>query len=329
MILQPRHPLRQAEEWHQSFLRLGQIALLATFLCLRLGIPAAAQRPESAIHLPAEQVLEFAHYLYSQQEYFRAIGEYQRFLFLYPDHLQADNAALRIAQCYQRGKRWQQALEAVDVFLAAYPQSSLKWEARFLKAGVLNNLGKGEEARGEYQAIIEDRPGKPLVAEAWYLIGLSYAKDGRWLEADQALSQVGSEDFLHSEAAEARQIAAEESEVGRKDPALAGLLAAILPGSGHLYCKRPRDAALAFVFTGGFGWATYEAFNQNNDGLGVVLALITAAFYGGNIYSAVNVAYKYNDREERRREERLAPYERLGFEQPRATSVGLALKFAF
>ncbi len=293
------------------------------------GIPAEAQRVKPPIDLSPEQVLEFGHYLFSQQEYFRAIGEYQRFLFLYPDHFQAPNAALRIAQCYERGKRWQQALEAVDIFLREYPQSSLRWETRFLKAAILNKSSKGEEARGEYRAIIEDRPGKPLVAEAWYLIGLSYAKDGRWLEADQALSQVGSEDFLHGEAVEVRQVVAEESEAKRKDPALAGFLAAILPGSGHLYSGRPRDAALAFVFTGGFAWATYEAFNQDNDGLGVVLALITAAFYGGNIYSAVNVAHKYNDREERRRQERLAPYDRVGFDQPRATSVGLALKFSF
>lgn len=329
MALKPRHQNSQAEKSQRKSHRIWLIALVVTVLCLRLGIPAEAQTPEPPIDLPPEQVLEFAHYLFSQQEYFRAVGEYQRFLFLYPDHFQAPNAALRIAQCYERGKRWQQALEAVDVFLREYPQSSLRWEGRFLKAAVLNKSGKGEEARGEYGAIIEDRPGKPLVAEAWYLIGLSYAKDGRWLEADQALSQVGSEDFLHGEAVEVRQIVAEESEAKRKDPVLSGFLAAILPGSGHLYCKRPRDAALAFVFTGGFAWATYEAFNQDNDGLGVVLALITAAFYGGNIYSAVNVAHKYNDREERRQQERLAPYQRLGFEQPRATAVGLALKFSF
>ena len=329
MALKPKCQSRQAEKSQKRSHRIWLIVLVVTVLCLRLGIPAVAQTPKAPMDLPPEQVLEFAHYLFSQQEYFRAVGEYQRFLFLYPDHFQAPNAALRIAQCYERGKRWQQALEAVEVFLREYPQSSLRWEARFLKAAVLNKSGKGEEAREEYRAIIEDRPGKPLVAEAWYLIGISYAKDGRWLEADQALSQVGSEDFLHGEAVEVRQVVAEESEAKRKNPALAGFLAAILPGSGHLYCGRPRDAALAFVFTGGFAWATYEAFNQDNDGLGVVLALITAAFYGGNIYSAVNVAHKYNDRQERRQQERLAPFDRVGFQQHPRTSVGLALKFSF
>lgn len=291
--------------------------------------PANGQPTKPPVDFPAEQVLEFAQYLFSQQEYFRAIGEYERFLFLYPDDPRAPNAALRIARCYLRGKRWQQAVEMATAFLLDYPQSSLKWEARFLKARALDEMGKGEEAREEYHAVVGDQPGSPLEAEAWYLIGLSYAKEGRWLEADEALRRVGSEDLLHGTAEEVRQIVAEESKAKRKDPALAGLLAAILPGAGHFYCERPRDGTIALVFTGAFAFATYEAFDNDNHGLGVGLALITAAFYGGNIYSAVNVAHKYNDREERRQQQRLVPYERVSFDQPRAPAVSLSLRLFF
>jgi len=313
---------------HHVFVGLLLLTVAVTMF-VGSGIPAQAQSPSHPMEFPPEQVLEFAHYLFSEQEYFRAIGEYQRFLFLYPDNPQAQNAALRIVQCYFRGKHWHQALEAVNAFLRDYPQSSLQWEARFLKARILGELGRGEEARKEYGAIIEDQPGRPLVAEAWYLIGLSYAKEGRWLEADQALSQVGSEDLFYARAKKVQQIVAEESEAKRKDPSLAGFLAALLPGAGHLYCDRPRDAAIAFVFTGAFAWATYEAFNQDHEGVGVGLALVTAAFYGGNIYSAVNVAHKYNDREEQRQQERLAPYGKISFDQPREPSVSLSLQFFF
>ena len=309
----------------------GGLLLLtvAVTMFLGSGIPAHAQSSLHPMEFSPEQLLEFGHHLFSEQEYFRAIGEYQRFLFLYPDHPQAQNAALRIVQCYFRGKRWHRALGAVNTFLRDYPQSSLRWEARFLKARTLGELGRGEEARKEYESIIEDQPERPLVAEAWYLIGLSYAKEGRWLEADQALSQVGSEDWFYARAKNVQQIVAEESETKQKNPSLAGLLAALLPGAGHLYCDRPRDAAIAFVFTGAFAWATYEAFNQDHEGVGVGLGLITAAFYGGNIYSAVNVAHKYNDREEQRQQERLAPYGKISFDQPRAPSVSLSLKFYF
>ena len=109
---------------------------------------------------------------------------------------------------------------------------------------------------------------------------------------------------------------------------MAGVLA-LFPGAGHLYCGRPRDAALAFLFTGAFAWATVEAFEQNHEELGIALGLVTLAFYAGSIFSAVNVAHKFNDREERRLRERLAPYERAGFARRQPASVSFALKFFF
>jgi len=207
--------------------------------------------------------------------------------------------------------------------------SSLKWETRFLKARSFGEMGEGEKAREEYRSIIADRPGRPLESEAWYLIGLSYAKDGRWLEADEALRQVGSGDSLYWSATEVQKIVVEESQAKRKDAALAGFLAAILPGAGHFYCERPRDGTIALVFTGAFAFATYEAFKEDHEGVGIGLAVVTAAFYGGNIYSAANMAHKYNDREERRQQQRLAPYEQESLNQPRSPALSLSVRFSF
>jgi hypothetical protein len=72
-----------------------------------------------------------------------------------------------------------------------------------------------------------------------------------------------------------------------------------------------------------------EAFNNDNDGLGIGLGVITLALYGGNIFSAVNVAHKYNDREERRLQERLAPYEQIGSNRNKPPVASLALKYFF
>jgi len=63
--------------------------------------------------------------------------------------------------------------------------------------------------------------------------------------------------------------------------------------------------------------------------VGIALAIVTAAFYGGNIYSAANVAHKYNDREERRQQQRLVPYELESFNQPRSPALSLSVKFSF
>jgi len=277
----------------------------------------------------AETTLRFANHLYSQEEYYRAIGEYKRYLFLAPEGGEAPFASLRIAECYAHGKRWSEALGALEEFMRAYGSSSLAVQARMLKARVLIELGKGEEAREELRRLLETQPGEAATAEIWYLTAISLARESRWLEADEALRQIGSQSGRFVAAQGMRQVLAEAPAAKRKDPAVAGLLAAVVPGAGHLYCERPGDGAIAFVFTGAFAWATVEAFQQDHKALGIGLGFIALSFYGGDIFSAVNVAHKYNDREERRLRLRLAPYEELSLEVDPGPAPSLRLTLSF
>lgn len=79
-----------------------------------------------------------------------------------------------------------------------------------------------------------------------------------------------------------------------KDPAAAGLMAAVLPGLGHAYCERYKDGLVAFLLNGLFIWAAYEAFEEDHSVLGGILTFLELGWYTGNIYSAVNTAHKYN-----------------------------------
>lgn len=277
----------------------------------------------------ADTTLRFANYLYSQEEYYRAIGEYKRYLFLAPEGGDAPFAALRIAECYAHGKRWSEALGAVEEFMRAYSSSPLAVQGGMLKARALIELGKGEEAREELRHLLETRPGEPVVGEVWYLTAISLARESRWLEADEALRQIGSQSRRFTAAQGMRQVLAEAPTAERKDPTVAGLLAAVVPGAGHLYCERPGDGAIAFVFTGAFAWATVEAFRQDHEAVGIGLGFIALSFYGGNIFSAVNVAHKYNDREERRLRLRLAPCDQLSLEVHLGPTPSVRLTFSF
>jgi hypothetical protein len=63
--------------------------------------------------------------------------------------------------------------------------------------------------------------------------------------------------------------------------------------------------------------------------VGIGLGFIALSFYGGNIFSAVNVAHKYNDREERRLQLRLAPYDQLSLEVHPGPAPSVRLTFSF
>ena len=83
-------------------------------------------------------------------------------------------------------------------------------------------------------------------------------------------------------------------EVPQKSPVTAGVLAAVLPGAGHLYDERYRDAGIAFALNAAFIWGMVEAFEHKNYVVGGILTFFELGWYSGNIYSAVSGAHKYN-----------------------------------
>jgi len=74
-------------------------------------------------------------------------------------------------------------------------------------------------------------------------------------------------------------------------------LLAIIPGAGHLYCERKKDALISFLLNGAMIYAAYEAFDHDLDVIGGIITFFELGFYSGNIYSAVNSAHKYNRNE--------------------------------
>jgi hypothetical protein len=86
-------------------------------------------------------------------------------------------------------------------------------------------------------------------------------------------------------------------QVPQKSPTAAGILAAVLPGAGHVYTERYRDAAIAFVLNAAFIWGMVESFQHNNNVVGGILTFFELGWYSGNIYSAVASAHKYNKKE--------------------------------
>ena len=72
----------------------------------------------------------------------------------------------------------------------------------------------------------------------------------------------------------------------------------MLPGAGHLYVDRPRDAAATFLINGLFIWGR-RARPRGTGGSGGVGAA-EAFWYSGAIVGSVNGAQKWNPREQER-----------------------------
>ena len=89
-------------------------------------------------------------------------------------------------------------------------------------------------------------------------------------------------------------------ELPTKSPVLASILSAIIPGAGQLYGERYRDGGKAFLLVGALGGLTGGLFYIESKDLNTswvlpsLVAVVTAVFYGSNIYGAANGARMTN-----------------------------------
>ena len=246
-----------------------------------------------------EQVFGFAESLYEEGDYFRAIGEYKRYIYLSPtdkqgpDEIRIEKAAFRIVEGYYQAKRWSEAIAASNQFLTKYPQSLRYYEMLYFKGRLENISGNSDDAIRTFDLIVMSN--EPTYSDrAQYQKAFVMLERSDWGGAGKALRLIPpASQLLPSASALAMEIENKE-ELSRKSPTTAGILAAVLPGAGHLYVERPRDGLVAFLLNGAFIWGAAELFHHDNYVAGGILAFFELGWYSGNIYSAVSSAHKYN-----------------------------------
>lgn len=207
-----------------------------------------------------DKILQFADFLYDKENYTSAYDEYQRYLFL--SDSTSDELYEKIIDCLIYTARYDEA-ENNCQFLKNDTKRT------FIKGKIFFYAGIFDSARSYLEKV-----KLPYKESTKYLIGLSYAHEYKFVQAGKYLKL--PENFPHY-----------------KKVAL-GALFALLPGGGHLYCKRWGDAVFSFlVISGGTGLSYY--YHSRDQDLKFSLALTTTLiFYLGNIYGGINAVRNYN-----------------------------------
>jgi tetratricopeptide (TPR) repeat protein len=242
----------------------------------------------------ADQQLGFAESLFKEGDYFRSITEYKRFIYHYPKDVRVEQAFFKIAESFYRAERWLEAEEAFQAFAERFPDSRLRPEAVYLKAVAEKNQRKFDQAIITIESLINISTGSAR-DRAVYLKGLIELERADWKRAKGAFDSVSPESSLYSSSYSLSQSLSNADNLPQKNPSLAGTLAAILPGAGHLYTERPRDAAVSFLLNAAFIAAAVQLFRHENEIAGGIAAFFELGWYSGNIYSAVSSAHKYNE----------------------------------
>ncbi|HDR13945.1 MAG TPA: tetratricopeptide repeat protein [Desulfobacteraceae bacterium] len=300
------------------------------FLILLTSNPVSSAEMESGrIAISADEQYNYALHLIQGEKYADATIELQRLLHFFPDHQLSDSARLLLGFCLSEENRMEEAREAFAEAAVAAEENSTGVLATLLTGETYFRQGLLADAIPWFQYARETAESIELQDAAEYRLGWTMLRAGRWTEASRAFGSVSPRSLLHGDALNLAEKSLAGLDLPTKSPGTAGVLAALVPGLGHAYVTRYRDAVVAFILNGLFIWAAVEAFDGGHNALGVILGILELGWYTGNIYSAVNVAGKYNTR--------MQDEFRSGFEDtfdamklpPFKRSIGFSFSFRF
>lgn len=275
--------------------------LFFTIPSLFFSCPALAEELKSETHnktLIIDETSQFnlAGQFFNEGDYFRAITEYKRFIYFFPESNLLETAYFKIGEAYFKGKRWKQAIHAFDGLREKFPGGKLTDRSYYLSGMTYFYEKDYSSSRKQFKKIIDSFTASELIDDAMLYMAMSYVEEEKWQEALDGLRGIEKKSNLYHFAENFASGLQNIDKLPLKSPALAGTLAAILPGSGHLYTEREKDGITAFLLNGAFIWGAVESYNNENYAVAGILTFFELGWYFGNIYSAVNSAHKYNKR---------------------------------
>jgi len=288
----------------------GWVVLIVSLFLFLFSSPAKSESSQTEINpinptnpahsyvaqeivIDPERQFQFAEHYFQIGEYYRAIGEYKRFIYFFPSSDKVELARYKIGLCFLNGEQYVEAIRAFDALIEDYKNTgyALKSYLKISRAYVL--LKRYNAALTGIKNLITIAPNQEIKDEAYYRGGWVYLEMGLWEKAQKYFEEISVQNRKKYNLKEVLIGLDRKLPLKRKNPTTAGLLA-IIPGAGHLYCERKKDALISFLLNGAMIYAAYEAFDHDLDVIGGIITFFELGFYSGNIYSAVNSAHKYN-----------------------------------
>ena len=238
-------------------------------------------------------LIKFAEELFNLGEYYRAITEYMRIRSYFSSVQDSINIDLRIAECYYFGDRLE---ESASAYKSAYRSTSIPKEknyALFKLADINYRLARYDKAEDALYRLLEVNDAE-YNGRAKYFLGYMEASIFNWSSSAKWLNSISNDHPWYSNAEEISFKLSNPKLLPRKNPVMAGILSAIIPGSGYCYTGNCKIGGASFILNTLFILGAVEAFKDRSFAIGTTFAVIGSGWYTGNIFGSVSKAHRYN-----------------------------------
>ncbi|MBF0620527.1 MAG: tetratricopeptide repeat protein [Magnetococcales bacterium] len=247
-----------------------------------------------------EEVFAFGLDLENIADYDRAATEFLRYVSFAERHAKSatefpklEESLYRAAINLARAGKTDTALKLFAQFGARFPDSRWIDSGLYRLSVIYENAGALNMAKQRLEQLIQRNHSTQLTDQARFRLAWLLLKQENLASARQQLQSVIDPD-LTDKAILFQQAVDELEKQPKKNPRLAGLLSALVPGAGHLYLNRPKDAVFTFFSNGLLIGGTLQAFQNGISALGIVLGILEIGWYSGSIYSSVSLAHQQN-----------------------------------
>ncbi|GMU95109.1 hypothetical protein [Ignavibacterium album] len=217
----------------------------------------------------------FADYLFCEQDYLRAAEEYISL----KDTYLSDTIIYKIAKCYSIIGEFDKSLN----YFFNIPASSVFYDNVKREIGKIYFLNEDEISLNKMMVEQENSFNNLLKLK----IALKLSKNQT--DDIKNLLTYDDEDFIIL-----RKFYSQRKNPAYKSETVAGILSAIIPGSGKIYTEEYSDGITAFILTGIFSYLAYNNLKHEHNFRGYLFTGIAAGFYFGNIYGSVASAQIFN-----------------------------------
>ena len=254
--------------------------MIKFFSIIILISPFFYSQSDSFDFFSSQNIKKFADHLYCEGDYLRAVEQYQSIQQLVND----DTTDYKIIYAYSLTGYLQKSNElfkSISTESDLYPAAhllSLKNQLLLNRKSILTESGVSDDS------VYLRNLNKLRIISMLYDEELSYSRERFTYTFDE------------DEKIPVSKLYDEKFNPPNKDAIAAGVLSAIIPGSGKMYVGEWGDGIAALITTGLLAFLAVDNFEAGHDTRAWIFTALGGFFYIGNIYGSVAAAQIFNAR---------------------------------